>query len=1221
MLSQNSLRRKPLVYGETNKDDANKSENTTNVPPTRPNQQLTLRSSKSLQRITLNNAYMSIPYQNIKREFSSKSNRENIIYAHRPSIVNLSGQGLDNANEDRKKKEDDPRKENVTKGVLSQRTINPNVYNDVYSRRIYGNAIRSTVSDIPWTEYAKNRRLIYELNPENPSSYMKNGRMSKENSNDKVCTFYQSFESQEPVLRIVISELRFRDMNDFLDEVSKLVGLRARERFVHTPRGDIVKNISEFEDFGVYFFGPAYIYDLSRYDRFRMQHTPDLIDSDFESEAKMGPLKDSQYYSRGRRTRRINIESNTSPSRNISLIIDELHHQSIESLLQECSVILNIPGGRVEKICTRRGRMVTSISEFFYGQEEDYIAVISFKSTANEEPFINSQRNETFKDPMRGSYDPSKQRRTSIDFLLSENQKKNETSKIKSQTDRDDFYGDSRLYKKVSMQIGEKTISFDPPSYNLYNSKPVNSLLDHMELEWIYGYNGRNCRNNIFILPSEEVVYFVAKIVVMYNMTLKKQRFYAEHTEEIRCIAQHPNAWIFATGQIYGGVAGHIRIWDSKLLFTRNIIKFDDMLLSVECLAFSQGDHGTYLATITTSGQEWNLHVVQEPVPDSDEIGDLEELNIVSSDPYNEIELALMFDPSDSNTLISCGKNHVFFWSILSDRPQYETGHFVGYQIPDYVTCIGFNQKNELITADSNGFLHLWIKGERRTNTIIKTSHTGSIIAMQVLSGGLVITGGGSDRMFTLVDCDSVIPTLGEVQLSARYGGIVAIIPDKYAFIGSDIGNLPLILGTSTNNLLIGNLKSEFECLLRGPCDMNTVITKHPNEQSFLMGGSDGNISLWKLDDHTEVWDSNISACCCAAAFHPYAEVLAIGTTSGRWIILDAQNALHLASFQTERSTISCLSFSPDGKFIAVGNEMGKIFVYQCLDDGKTYRYLSCTQKNLDSAILSVDWTDNGLFFRFTTSSAIDYFNVEQRSYERRRVKIRDLKFATQSGVISYETMGIWRCLDPKTTYTSGCKSKSGEMFLAGTSDGNIRMFNFPCDSLMPLFNEVNIHSGALKQVLFTSYDSRIVSVGQQDYCIAQWKLVSDKNVVEKSDSIKSEIVPNKNKQPIYDLQDQKPNLLDQKKEKNPKVPQKPKEKPRDTRPNRHNKRNPLKNSKDYEDKKDEQNSLGNDKNIPSSVVSSKENPTKSTAQKDDPKNSKMSSKSSVEYVMKLADD
>ena len=51
--------------------------------------------------------------------------------------------------------------------------------------------------------------------------------------------------------------------------------------------GDIVKNISEFEDFGVYFFGPAYVYDLSRYDRFRRLHTPDLIESDFESEARM----------------------------------------------------------------------------------------------------------------------------------------------------------------------------------------------------------------------------------------------------------------------------------------------------------------------------------------------------------------------------------------------------------------------------------------------------------------------------------------------------------------------------------------------------------------------------------------------------------------------------------------------------------------------------------------------------------------------------------------------------------------------------------------------------------------------------------------------------------------------------------------------------------------------------------------------------------------------
>ena len=106
-----------------------------------------------------------------------------------------------------------------------------------------------------------------------------------------------------------------------------------------------------------------------------------------------------------------------------------------------------------------------------------------------------------------------------------------------------------------------------------------------------YGYNGKNCRNNVFILPSEEIVYFVSKVVIVYNIENRRQRFYDEHTDEIRCVTQHPNQWMFATGQISGGVdggMGHVRIWDSKCMVTLNVLNLDETALSVECLAFSQ---------------------------------------------------------------------------------------------------------------------------------------------------------------------------------------------------------------------------------------------------------------------------------------------------------------------------------------------------------------------------------------------------------------------------------------------------------------------------------------------------------------------------------------------------------------------------------------------------------------------------------------------------------
>lgn len=92
----------------------------------------------------------------------------------------------------------------------------------------------------------------------------------------------------------------------------------------------------------------------------------------------------------------------------------------------------------------------------------------------------------------------------------------------------------------------------DPPTHDYLDPafQRYRDYLPELHLEWIYGYNGTKCRNNIFVLPSEEILYFVSKVAVMYNKKMRQQRFYTEHTDEICSIDQHPNLWIIATGQV-----------------------------------------------------------------------------------------------------------------------------------------------------------------------------------------------------------------------------------------------------------------------------------------------------------------------------------------------------------------------------------------------------------------------------------------------------------------------------------------------------------------------------------------------------------------------------------------------------------------------------------------------------------------------------------------------
>lgn len=55
-----------------------------------------------------------------------------------------------------------------------------------------------------------------------------------------------------------------------------------------------------------------------------------------------------------------------------------------------------------------------------------------------------------------------------------------------------------------------------------------------LKLDWVYGYRGRDCRSNLYILPTSEMVYFVAAAVVLYNVEEQCQRHYLGHTDDVK---------------------------------------------------------------------------------------------------------------------------------------------------------------------------------------------------------------------------------------------------------------------------------------------------------------------------------------------------------------------------------------------------------------------------------------------------------------------------------------------------------------------------------------------------------------------------------------------------------------------------------------------------------------------------------------------------------------
>ena len=113
---------------------------------------------------------------------------------------------------------------------------------------------------------------------------------------------------------------------------------------------------------------------------------------------------------------------------------------------------------------------------------------------------------------------------------------------------------------------------------------------------------GRDARANLHLLPTGEMVYFVAAVVVLYNVEEQAQRHYLGHTADIKCMSVHPNKLLIATGQASSALERpHVRIWNSVSLQTVHTLGLADFEHNICCVSFSKADGGNLLVAVEES--------------------------------------------------------------------------------------------------------------------------------------------------------------------------------------------------------------------------------------------------------------------------------------------------------------------------------------------------------------------------------------------------------------------------------------------------------------------------------------------------------------------------------------------------------------------------------------------------------------------------------------------
>uniref|UniRef100_A0A8C4LCX3 Echinoderm microtubule-associated protein-like 3 n=1 Tax=Equus asinus TaxID=9793 RepID=A0A8C4LCX3_EQUAS len=770
-------------------------------------------------------------------------------------------------------------------------------------------------------------------------------------------------------------------------------------------------------------------------------------------------------------------------------------------------------------------------------------------------------------------------------------------SKVIKNTDKhkDVIINQEGEYIKMFMR-GRPITMFIPSDVDNYDDIRTELPPEKLKLEWVYGYRGKDCRANVYLLPTGEIVYFIASVVVLFNYEERTQRHYLGHTDCVKCLAIHPDKIRIATGQIAGvdkdgrPLQPHVRVWDSVSLSTLQIIGLGTFERGVGCLDFSKADSGIHLCVIDDS----NEHMLT--VWDWQKKSKGAEIKTT-----NEVVLAVEFHPTDANIIITCGKSHVLFWTWSGNSLTRKQGIFGKYEKPKFVQCLAFLGNGDVLTGDSGGVILIWSKttveptpgkGPKGVYQISKQikAHDGSVFTLCQMRNGMLLTGGGKDRKIILWDHD--LNPEREIEVPDQYGTIRAVaegkgdqflvgtsrnfilrgtfndgfqievqghtdelwglathpfkdllltcaqdrqvcmwnsvehrlewtrlvdepghwkdrkiilwdhdlnpereieVPDQYGTIRAVAEGKgdQFLVGTSRNFILRGTFNDGFQIEVQGHTDELWGLATHPFKDLLLTCAQDRQVCMWNSVEHRLEWTRLVDEPGHCADFHPSGTVVAIGTHSGRWFVLDAETR-DLVSIHTDgNEQLSVMRYSVDGTLLAVGSHDNFIYLYVVSENGRKYsRYGKCTGHS--SYITHLDWSpDNKYIMSNSGDYEILYWDIPSGcKLIRNRSDCKDIDWTTYTCVLGFQVFGVWPEGSDGTDINALVRSHNRKVIAVADDFCKVHLFQYPCSKAKAPSHKYSAHSSHVTNVSFTHSDSHLISTGGKDMSIIQWKLV-----------------------------------------------------------------------------------------------------------------------------------